>query len=72
MISIKNLKHYYTDADGNEVRALDGVSLEIKQGEFDPHKYLEEIKDTEDRWFKKKAKEYKVKYTLPDNGKEVV
>ena len=34
MISIKNLKHYYTDADGNEVRALDGVSLEIKQGEF--------------------------------------
>ena len=31
MISIKNLKHYYTDADGNEVRALDGVSLEIKQ-----------------------------------------
>ena len=46
--------------------------IEIKQGEFDPHKYLEEIKDTEDRWFKKKAKEYKVKYTLPDNGKEVV
>ena len=34
MISIKNLKHYYTDADGNEVRALDGVSLEVKQGEF--------------------------------------
>ena len=28
------MKHYYTDADGNEVRALDGVSLEIKQGEF--------------------------------------
>ena len=34
MLSIKNLKHYYTDADGNEERALDGVSLEIKQGEF--------------------------------------
>lgn len=28
------MKHYYTDADGNEVRALDGVSLEVKQGEF--------------------------------------
>lgn len=34
MISIKNLKHYYTDADGNEVKALDGVSLGIRQGEF--------------------------------------
>lgn len=34
MISIKNLKHYYTDADGNEVKALDGVSLDIRQGEF--------------------------------------
>ena len=34
MISIENLKHYYTDADGNEVKALDGVNLEIKQGEF--------------------------------------
>lgn len=34
MIKIKNLKHYYTDADGNEVKALDGVSLDIKQGEF--------------------------------------
>ena len=34
MISIKDLKHYYTDADGNEVKALDGVNLEIKQGEF--------------------------------------
>lgn len=34
MISIENLKHYYTDADGNEVKALDGVSLEIKKGEF--------------------------------------
>ena len=34
MISIKDLKHYYIDADGNEVKALDGVSLEIAQGEF--------------------------------------
>ncbi|MDO4921894.1 MAG: energy-coupling factor transporter ATPase [Phascolarctobacterium sp.] len=34
MIKIENLKHYYTDADGNEVKALDGVTLEIKQGEF--------------------------------------
>lgn len=34
MIKIENLKHYYTDADGGEVKALDGVSLEIKQGEF--------------------------------------
>lgn len=34
MIKIENLKHYYTDADGNEVKALDGVSLEIEQGEF--------------------------------------
>ncbi len=34
MIKIENLKHYYKDADGNEVRALEGVSLEIGQGEF--------------------------------------
>lgn len=34
MIKIENLKHYYTDADGGEVKALDGVSLEIEQGEF--------------------------------------
>lgn len=34
MIKIENLRHYYTDADGNEVKALDGVSLEIAQGEF--------------------------------------
>ncbi|MDO4178693.1 MAG: energy-coupling factor transporter ATPase [Phascolarctobacterium sp.] len=34
MIKITELKHYYTDADGKEVKALDGVSLEIKQGEF--------------------------------------
>lgn len=34
MIKINDLKHYYTDADGNTVKALDGVSLEIAQGEF--------------------------------------
>ncbi|EJW97112.1 cobalt ABC transporter, ATP-binding protein, partial [gut metagenome] len=34
VIKINDLKHYYTDADGNTVKALDGVSLEIKQGEF--------------------------------------
>lgn len=34
MIKIENLKHYYTDADGNEVKALDGIDLEIAQGEF--------------------------------------
>jgi len=34
VIKIEDLKHYYTDADGNTVKALDGVSLEIEQGEF--------------------------------------
>ena len=34
MIKIEDLKHYYTDTDGNTVKALDGVSLEIEQGEF--------------------------------------
>ena len=34
MIKIENLKHYYTDSDGNEVKALDGVDLTIGQGEF--------------------------------------
>ena len=69
---------YYEDIVTDAERVSDHCSnvaiylIEINQGEFDPHKYLEEIKDTEDRWFKKKAKEYKVKYTLPDNGKEVV
>ena len=69
---------YYEDIVTDAERVSDHCSnvaiylIEIKQGEFDPHKYLEEIKDTEDRWFKKNAKEYKVKYTLPDNGKEVV
>lgn len=34
MIKIENLKHYYKDIDGNEVKALDGVSLSIAEGEF--------------------------------------
>lgn len=34
MINITDLKHYYTDADGKEVKALDGVNLHIKPGEF--------------------------------------
>ncbi len=34
MIKIENLRHYYNDGDGNEVKALDGISLEIAQGEF--------------------------------------
>ena len=34
MITIDNLKHYYKDIDGNVVQAVDGVSLEIADGEF--------------------------------------
>ena len=34
LIEIKNLEHVYTDTDGNEVKALDGVSLDIASGEF--------------------------------------
>jgi len=34
VIKIEKLKHYYMDADGNEVKALDGIDLEIAQGEF--------------------------------------
>jgi len=34
LITIENLKHYYKDIDGNEVKAVDGVSLEIAEGEF--------------------------------------
>lgn len=34
MIRIENLKHYYKDTDGKEVKALDGVSLEIPDGQF--------------------------------------
>lgn len=34
MISIENLQHYYTDAEEQVVKALDGVSLEIEKGEF--------------------------------------
>lgn len=34
MINITDLKHYYKDADGKEVKALDSVSLHINPGEF--------------------------------------
>ena len=34
MISLKGLKHYYTDTDGQEVKALDGIDLDIKKGEY--------------------------------------
>lgn len=34
MIRVENLKHYYKDTDGKEVKALDGVSLEIPDGQF--------------------------------------
>lgn len=34
LIEIKDLKHIYTDTDGNEVQALNGVSLTVAQGEF--------------------------------------
>ncbi len=34
MIKIEGLKHYYRDAEGAEVRALDGIDLEIAKGEF--------------------------------------
>lgn len=34
VIALKDLKHTYTDADGNEVEALRGVTLDIADGEF--------------------------------------
>lgn len=34
MISVQELKHIYTDADGNEVSALNGINLDIPSGEF--------------------------------------
>lgn len=34
LIEIKNLKHIYNDADGNEIKALDGINLNIARGEF--------------------------------------
>lgn len=34
MISVKDLKHIYTDSDGKEVKALDGIDLDIADGEF--------------------------------------
>lgn len=34
MLRLVNIKKYYNMGDGNIVRALDGVNIEIKQGEF--------------------------------------
>ena len=34
VISVKELKHVYTDAEGREVRALNGIDLDIPEGEF--------------------------------------
>lgn len=34
LIEIKNLKHSYIDTNGNEIHALNGVSLDIYKGEF--------------------------------------
>lgn len=34
LIEIKNLKHSYIDTDGNEIHALNGVSLDIYKGEY--------------------------------------
>lgn len=34
MISIKNLTHIYKDNDGKEIKALNGIDLDIAEGEF--------------------------------------
>ncbi len=34
MIYLENLKHVYKDAEGNEIKALDGIDLHIVKGEF--------------------------------------
>lgn len=34
MIEVNHLSHLYVDENGNDVRALDGVSLTIRRGEF--------------------------------------
>ena len=34
MIEVNHMSHIYTDENGNDVRALDDVSLSIKHGEF--------------------------------------
>ena len=34
VIKIENLKHYYKDINGEEIHAVDGVDLEIADGEF--------------------------------------
>ena len=33
-IEVQNLIHVYTDGQNNEIKALDGINLSIKQGEF--------------------------------------
>lgn len=34
MIEVNHMSHIYTDENGNDVRALDDVSLSIARGEF--------------------------------------
>lgn len=34
IIEVKNLTHIYTDSENKEIKALDGINLEIRQGEF--------------------------------------
>ena len=34
IIEVKNLTHVYTDSENKEIKALDGINLEIRQGEF--------------------------------------
>ena len=34
MIEVNHLSHLYVDENGNDVRALDDVSLTIRRGEF--------------------------------------
>ena len=34
IIEVKNLSHIYYDSQNREIRALDGVSMSIAQGEF--------------------------------------
>lgn len=34
IIEVKNLTHIYIDSENKEIKALDGINLEIRQGEF--------------------------------------
>ena len=34
IIEVKNLTHVYTDSENKEIKALDRINLEIRQGEF--------------------------------------